>query len=150
MAVTTSATRDDVEVGRIGRRLLAGAVGGLAGGVVFGMLMAMMGTLTTIAGMVGSSSQVVGFGIHLMISVGYGLVFGLLAARWLGSWRRGLPAAVGYAVVLWVIGPLVMMPVMLGGRVLDLGSAAWLSLMGHVVYALVLVAVAIPIARRRA
>ncbi len=39
MAVNTSATRSGVDLTRIGPRLLAGAVGG----IVFGMMMAMMG-----------------------------------------------------------------------------------------------------------
>lgn len=47
----------------------------MAGGLVFGVLMAMMGMLPVIASMVGPDSAVVGFGIHLVISVliGWGL-----------------------------------------------------------------------------
>ncbi len=55
-----------------------------------------------------------------------------------------------YAVVLWVIGPSVMMPVMLGTAVLSFGPTTWLSLMGHIVYAVILMAIAFPIIRRRA
>lgn len=134
----------------LGRRLLAGAVGGIAGGVVFGMMMSMMGMLTTVAGMVHSTSPILGFGIHIMISIFYGLVFALLGGRWLTSWGRGLTAGAIYGVILWVLGPLIMMPLMLGGAVFSFGATTMLSLMGHLIYALILAAVAVPIARRRA
>lgn len=58
---------------RLGRRVTAGVTGGIAGGMVFGVLMAMMGMLPMIASMVGSDSAVVGFGVHLVISVLIGL-----------------------------------------------------------------------------
>jgi phage shock protein PspC (stress-responsive transcriptional regulator) len=50
------------------QKVIGGVVGGLAGGVVFGMMMAMIGMLPMIAGMVGSASAVVGFLVHMVIS----------------------------------------------------------------------------------
>ena len=46
------------------RELKLGAYGGLAGGLVFGAMMGMMGMLPMIGQMVGSSSSVVGFVIQ--------------------------------------------------------------------------------------
>lgn len=146
----TSAADSTVEPATLGRRLFAGALGGIGGGIVFGMMMAMMGMLTTIAGMLHSTSPVVGFAIHMMISIVYGLIFGVLGTRFLNSWARGLLAGLVYGVILWVIGPLIMMPLMLGGTVFSFGPTTLLSLMGHMIYGVVLAAIAIPIARRRA
>lgn len=56
-----------------GRRVLSGVVGGVAGGIVFGVLMAMMGMLVTIASMVGSNAPIIGFAIHIMMSILIGM-----------------------------------------------------------------------------
>ncbi|MHA7277937.1 hypothetical protein ACX80O_15690, partial [Arthrobacter sp. Hz1] len=48
-------------------RVMAGVIGGLAGGAVFGVLMAVMGMLPMIASLVGSDSAVIGLGVHLVI-----------------------------------------------------------------------------------
>ena len=124
-------------------RASAGAVAGLVGGLVFGMMMGMMGMLTVIAGMVGSSSPIVGFLVHMamsaMIGAGYGVVLGSLAT----STMRGLASGAAYGMAWWVIGPLTMMPLMMG---MGFGSqwtssaitAALPSLMGHVIYGLIL------------
>ncbi len=50
------------------QNLKYGVYGGLAGGVVFGVMMGMMGMLPMIGQMVGSSSSVVGFIIHMVNS----------------------------------------------------------------------------------
>lgn len=133
-----------------GRRASAGALGGVAGGLVFGMMMAMMGMLPMIAGMMGSNSAGVGAGIHLMISIIYGVAFALLAAAWLGSWGRALFAAAIYGIALWVIGPLIVMPMMMGTALFALTATTMASLMGHLVYALLTAAVTVMIIRRRA
>lgn len=132
----------------LGRRAAAGALGGLAGGMVFGMLMAMMGMLMAIASMVGSHSAWVGFGVHLMISVVYGLVLTLFFGRFLHSYGRGSLTGLVYGVVLWIIGPLLAMPMMLGMPVLALNATAMLSLMGHLVYGIILALVAVAVVRK--
>ena len=134
-----------------GRRILAGVLGGLAGGVVFGMLMAMMGMLTMIASMAGSGSPWVGFGIHLMISIGIGLgltvSFGNLV---LTGYGRGLLVGMVYGAIWWVLGPLVMMPLMLGMTVFSVDMTSVFSLMGHLIYGAILGLVAVRILRGRA
>ncbi len=121
------------------RAIRDGALGGLAGGVVFGMLMAMMGMLTVIASMVGSSSPVVGFLIHMMISAVIGVGFALVLGGFATSAGKAIGFGMGYGFLWWVIGPLTMMPLMMG---MGFGSqwnvsamqAALPSLMGHLVY----------------
>lgn len=120
--------------------LMPGAVAGIVGGIVFGMLMAMMGMLPVIASMVGSSSAVVGMVIHLVISAVIGASFGLLLGNRVTSLGAGAIWGVAYGMVWWVLGPLVIMPLMMGMG-LQFGAALsgpmMMSLMGHVIYGLV-------------
>ncbi len=129
-------------------RAVYGIVGGLAGGVVFGLLMAMMGMIGMVAQLVGSSSAAVGWIVHLAISAFIGASFAVL----LGSLAKTLvPAALvgmGYGVVWWVLGALLIMPAQLGMPVLQLNTTAWQSLMGHLLFGLVLGIVYSVLARR--
>ncbi len=74
-----------------------GVYGGLAGGVVFGALMAMMGMLPMIGNMVGVPWPWVGFFVHLMISATIGAVSRCYwmsagsAAAWDRDWRMASP-----------------------------------------------------------
>lgn len=135
----------------VGRRVTAGVAGGLAGGIVFGMLMAMMGMMGMIASMVGSQSAWVGWGVHLMISIVYGLVLTLFfAGRFLTSYGRGTLTGIVYGVILWIIGPLLVMPMMLGMPLLAFNITVMMSLMGHMIYGVALALVAVRILKVRA
>jgi hypothetical protein len=129
-------------------RAVYGILGGLAGGVVFGMLMAMMDMIGMVAQLVGSSSAAVGWIVHLAISAFIGASFAVL----LGSLAKSLvPAALvgmGYGVVWWVLGALLIMPAQLGMPVFELNTTAWQSLMGHLLFGLVLGIVYSVLARR--
>jgi hypothetical protein len=59
-------------------RGLAGIVGGLVGGVAFGILMQLTGMIPMVAMLVGSDSAGIGWLVHLVISAGIGASFGLL------------------------------------------------------------------------
>ncbi|SRR5688500_16901171 len=83
-------------------RGLAGIVGGLVGGVAFGILMQLTGMIPMVAMLVGSDSVPIGWLVHLVISAGIGAGFGVLLGGWapamapstgLGppKWRRSLP-----------------------------------------------------------
>ena len=141
---TASALTHSSTSSSLGRRVLGGVAGGLAGGIVFGMMMAMMGMLPTIASMVGSSSAVVGFGVHLMISVliGLGLTV-LFGNRLLTGYRRGALVGVVHGAIWWVLGPLMIMPAMMGMPLVALNPTAVLSLMGHMVFGAILGLVAV-------
>lgn len=129
-------------------RAVYGIVGGLAGGVVFGLLMAMMDMIGMVAQLVGSSSAVVGWVVHLGISAFIGASFAVL----LGSRAKTIvPASLlgmGYGVVWWVLGALLIMPAQLGMPVFELNTTAWQSLMGHLLFGLVLGTVYAVLVRR--
>lgn len=127
----------------LGRRVAAGAAGGVAGGLVFGVLMAMMGMLPMIAMMVDSDSAGVGFGVHMVISVLIGLGLAVPFAGLLTSYGRGVLIGLAYGALWWVLGPLVIMPTMLGMPMFRIDTAAMWSLMGHLVYGAVLALAAV-------
>lgn len=116
-------------------RVLYGALAGTGGGIIFGILMAMMGKLPMIAMLVGSDSAVVGGVVHVAISAVLGAGFGLVLP--LTRFWPLLGAGVVYGVVWWVLGGLLLMPAGLGMPVLQMGASAMQSLMGHLIYGIV-------------
>lgn len=131
-------TTHSLNLSSVTHRVGYGVLGGIAGGIVFGLLMQMMDMIGMVAQLVGSSSAAVGWVVHLAISAFIGASFAVL----LGSLSRALvPAALfgmAYGVVWWVLGALLIMPTQLGMPVLEINSTAWQSLMGHLLYGLVL------------
>ena len=119
-------------------RLARGIIGGLAGGVVFGILMQAMNMIPMVAMLVNSRSLVVGWIVHLAISAFIGATFAVIFGGRGSRMGTTLVLGVGYGVVWWVLGALLIMPARLGMDVLVFDSMAWLSLMGHVLYGLVL------------
>lgn len=135
----------------LGRKVAAGAAGGVAGGLVFGMLMALMGMLPMVAAMVGSDSAAVGFGVHMMISVliGWGLTvpFGGML---LTTYAKGALVGLAYGALWWVLGPLVIMPAVLGMPLFAIDATAMFSLMGHLMYGVILGLVAVRVLKDQA
>jgi hypothetical protein len=104
------------------------------------MLMGVMGMFPMIAGIVGSTSTAVGIIVHGLISVfigaTFGLIYGSLSTGYTGYGRAALWGLV-YGVIWWVLGPLIIMPLLLGMGV-QIGAALsgpmLMSLMGHMIY----------------
>jgi uncharacterized membrane protein YagU involved in acid resistance len=121
------------------RLALLGAIAGIGGGIVFGMMMAMMGMLPMVGMLVGSESAAVGFIVHLAISAFIGAVYGVVIGRFPNTTQVALAGGIINGVVWWVLGALVLMPLMLGmsQMVFVIGGDQWLSLMGHIIYGLV-------------
>lgn len=130
-AMSTIASPQQTMVTRTG----SGALAGLGGGIVFGMMMAMMGMLATISGLVGSDSALVGGVLHLTLSAIFGAVFGMVV----GSGRVWplLGSGAVYGIALWIIGGLVLLPAGLGTPLLQMGVPTMQKLMGHLVFGLV-------------
>lgn len=119
-------------------RLAAGVVGGLVGGVMFGILMQMMDMIPMVAMLVDSTSVAVGWLVHLAISAFIGASFAVLLGRLASGWASGAGLGMAYGVVWWVLGALLLMPARLGMDVFVLNKIAWQSLMGHLIYGLLL------------
>ncbi|MDP8978236.1 MAG: hypothetical protein M3N17_06625 [Actinomycetota bacterium] len=123
------------------KRLAAGVVGGLAGGVLFGLMLQTMGMLGVIAGLVGQDSVGVGWVVHLAIAALFGLGYAVTFGAASSSWGRALGLGAVYGAIWWVLGALLIMPAWMGMPVLQVGGPQLLSLVGHVIYGLALGAV---------
>ena len=119
------------------RALQYGIYGGLAGGVLFGFMMGVMGMLPMIGQLVGVPSATIGVLVHLFISAVIGATFAAIL-QWTG-WRPGIGIGLAYGLLWWGLGPLTLMPLLLG---MGLGvnwnavavSQAIPSLIGHLVF----------------
>jgi uncharacterized membrane protein YagU involved in acid resistance len=116
--------------------LVQGALAGLAGGVAFGILMAMMGMLPMVAMLVGSENAIVGFVVHMAISAFIGAVYGLVMVRFPNTLGVALGGGVANGIIWWVLGALILMPLLLGmsQMVFVIEQAQWMSLLGHIIY----------------
>ncbi len=125
------------------RNIKLGAYGGLAGGVVFGAMMAMMGMLPMIGKMVGHPSAVTGFLAHLVISALIGASFVVIFHGFIHGASGGLGYGLVYGGAWWFLGPLTLMPLMMGmGLGVNWNAAAASqmlpSLVGHLIYGAIL------------
>lgn len=132
------------------KSIISGAPAGLAGGLVFGMLLAMMGMLPMIGMLVGIDSAVIGFIVHMGISAFIGGVYGLIAGRFPLTAKNAVIGGIINGAIWWVLGGLTMMPLLLGmtEMILVIGSDQWMSLLGHLIYGLVTAFVFLPLAKR--
>lgn len=135
--------------------IVTGIVAGLIGGLVFGMMMQMMtaptpdgGTMplmVMVAMVVGSTSLMVGWLYHLFNSAVIGAIFGWLLGSRVHGYGSGLIWGAVYGVVWWVLGPLLLMPILLGmppfAPLQMMPSVAIGSLIGHIIYGLIVGAV---------
>lgn len=119
--------------------IVQGAIAGLVGGVVFGIMMAMMGMLPMVGMLVGIESAIVGFVVHMAISAFIGAVYGLVIGRFPNTVPVALSGGVINGIVWWVLGALVLMPLMLGmsQMVFVVEQMQWMSLLGHIIYGVV-------------
>jgi len=125
------------------KNLVNGVTGGLAGGVVFGIMMGMMGMLPMIGKMVGLPTAAAGFAVHLMISAAFGAAFAVTLGRAVCGLASGLRRGLLYGGAWWILGPLTLMPLMMGmGLGVNWNPAAALqmlpSLVGHLIYGAIL------------
>ncbi len=127
------------------QRVMVGAMGGIAGGVVFGMMMSMLNMMGSIAMLVGSKSTAVGWAVHLAISMVIGVAFSLSLEKRLKGISAGLSYGVAYGMFWWVLGGLVLMPAKLNMPLFVFDKMAWESLMGHVVFGMLLGALTVMI-----
>jgi len=121
-------------------RLVAyGTIGGLVGGLTFGILMGSMGMLPMVGMLVNSESAVVGFVVHMLISAFIGAVYGLAAGRLAPTWANAAIGGLINGIAWWVLGALLLMPLFLGMNemIFVIGQPQWMSLVGHILFGLV-------------
>ena len=121
------------------RELKWGAFGGVAGGLIFGGMMGMMGMLPMIGSMVGQPTAAAGFAVHMANSVIIGVGFAIVLGRFVSGTPSGVGIGLAYGGVWWILGPLTLMPLLMGmGFGVNWNAAAAVamvpSLVGHLMY----------------
>jgi hypothetical protein len=119
------------------RSLEWGGLAGLVGGLVSIPVMAATGILPKIAGLDTSFGGVRGVLIHLLVSAGIGMTYGLLFRNEAPSIGLGIPWGFLFGVIWWYVGPLTLLPLILTGVYDWRASAAAAllpSLLGHLIY----------------
>ena len=132
-ALGTGATR----AGVLCWGILPGVTAGLVGGLVFGAAMTQLGALPTIASLVRAESPVIGFVVHMFIAAAVGAGFGLLMWHQHPTAGEMLFWGLTYGILWWFLGPLTLMPILLGDAPLwtiGTAQAAFPSLLGHLWY----------------
>ncbi len=142
----------------------AGVVAGLIAGVVFGIMMTVMHAPTPegssmpmmgmVAQVVGSNSLAVGWLYHLFNSAVIGGLFGWILGTRIGGYGSGTGWGAAYGVLWWVLGGLIMMPTLLGMPAFAplqmpmMRPVAFASLVGHIVFGVILGAAFFALRRR--
>ena len=116
---------------------LRGAVAGLLGGAVISQLM-LRGAVPEVAErLTGSNGPLAGIAVNLAIGVAIGVSYGLLFRRLGQDVTCALGWGLSYGFLWWVLGPLTLLPALLGGAPEWSAAAAGGSmsaLAGHLVY----------------
>jgi uncharacterized membrane protein YagU involved in acid resistance len=116
---------------------LRGAVAGLLGGAVISQLM-LRGAVPEVAErLTGSNGPLAGIAVNLGIGVAIGVSYGLLFRRLGQDVTCALGWGLSYGFLWWVLGPLTLLPALLGGDPEWSAAAAGGSLSalaGHLVY----------------
>jgi hypothetical protein len=122
-------------------RVAAGAMGGVVGGLLFGVLMlghfiadadtGRTGMAQLIMQFLGTSSPTVVWAVHIATSLALGVVFGLIFAP--TSFRSSLIAGVCYALMAGFIGSQLVLRTLLGYPVV-FDAGAMFAFIGHLVY----------------
>lgn len=139
------------------RRIGAAVLAGLAAGLVFGFMMQMMTAPTPdgrevpmivmVGQTVGSPTVAAGWVYHLFNSAVIGAIFGWLFGVRISDYQSALGWGAAYGFIWWILGGLLLMPLMLGMPAFaplmmpEMRMVAVGSLIGHLVYGLVLGAV---------
>lgn len=119
------------------RATVHGVLAGLAGGVMFTVVMAAVGTLPTVARLVGAQAAVVGLGVHLVIAQLIGVSYAVLFRRRTFDLASGIGWGVSYGFLWWHLGWLTLLPVLLGDEPrwnAAAMAAAFPALAGHLAY----------------
>lgn len=122
------------------RALWTGALAGIIGGIPFGILMGMMGMMPMIGMLVRVESALAGALVHAAISAITGAIYGFFAVRLPQTWGTAAIAGILYGVIWWVLGALILMPALLGmfQMIFVIEQMQWMSLMGHIIFGVVL------------
>jgi len=113
-----------------------GAAAGIAGGLLYAVVLSTTGSWSQIAAVVGGSSPLLGFLVHLMISVLVGVSYGILFQREAPNLASSVAWGLVYGLIGWFIGPLTLSPAIQGAALWTQADARaqFPSLVGQLIY----------------
>lgn len=128
-------------------RLTSGAAAGAVGGMAFGVMMlanftvneqtGRTGMAELVKAALGTDSIMVVWGVHMLTSLALGIVFSLFIMP--QSYRSSILWALGYIMIAGFLGSQVILRTVLAGEALDpFDAGAIFALLGHLVYGLFL------------
>jgi hypothetical protein len=100
---------------RVLKSLRQGAVAGIVGGLLFTLVLLVSGFLPSVASVVGGSSLGLGLVVTMAMSALIGMTYGLLFRYESPDFGSGVAWGLVYGLIWWFIGPMTLMPIMLGG-----------------------------------
>jgi uncharacterized membrane protein YagU involved in acid resistance len=124
-----------------GRAIVAGGLAGTVGGLIFSRWMYEGKFFPLLAGFGQLSSQTATVGLHFLIALLIGSTFGLLFQRDIRGYGSSLGWGMGFGIFWWFLGPLTVLPLISRMPLdwsTDQGAALFGSLVGHILYGLIL------------
>jgi len=138
---------------RLLNSLRLGALASLAGSLLFSLIMAAVGFLPTVAAIVHGTSPLLGFAVHLVIGALIGMSYGLLFRQEAPSFGAGVAWGLMYGLIWWFLGPLTILPILLGSTFqwTTAVAASFLpSLIGHLIFGAATALIFLVLERRHA
>jgi hypothetical protein len=126
---------------RWGRAAVAGGLSGTLSGFVFSRWMYAGNFFPLLAGYGEMNSRHWAVVFHFAMALAIGATFGLLFQRDIRSYGSSMGWGLGYAILWWFLGQLTILPVLAGTGVdwsAGRGSQLFGSLVGHIIYGLIL------------
>jgi uncharacterized membrane protein YagU involved in acid resistance len=114
-----------------------GAAASVVGGSLFTVIMLVTGSLPRMANVLGGSSLVLGVITSMMISTLIGMSYGLLFRHEAPDAGSAVAWGLVYGLLWWFIGPMTLLPILLGGTFIwttETAAALLPSLIGHLIY----------------
>jgi hypothetical protein len=123
------------------RAIVAGGLAGVLGGATFDRWMSAGDYFPLLSGISQLPSRGTSLLLQFLIALLMGVIFGLLFQRDVRGYGSCMGWGIGYAILWWFLGPMTLLPIVSRSPLdwsADAGSAVFGSLVGHILYGLIL------------